>query len=820
MLAGSVLGTTWELPLVALCGVLALAGLGLTLPWPLSQLRRSALLCLLGIGLTTVHLAWQTYTLPAQHIARVLPTLPPRVTVEGTLTRAVDARDAHQYVYLDLQRLENAQGWQPVSGLIRLNVHTTTLDLLPGDVVRVSRLRLHQVHSAQNPGGFDFARFMRWRGIYAVGGVSNPERLQLLARPAGFHLDRSLEQWRQQLRHGVQRLLPAPYAGVFLAMVLGQRRDLTPEIQQSFRMSGTTHLLVVSGLNVSCIAVALLWTWRLLLRPLRSRLPRAWVPGWRPTPIAAVLSLPPVVLYCALVGWEIPATRAALMVGSAMLALVVQRARDPLQALVFAAALTLLVEPAATRDLAFQLSFVAVASIFLVARSARPLAPPDTHRRRWPQHVKAYLTVNSAAYLGTLPLLVGAFHTVPTFAILANLPLVPLAGLLTQMGVAALGLLLLWPPLAPYLFALLAPLLTWTVAIADTVARLPAAQLYLAAPSGPMSLAYYGLLGGVFLGGRWRWRWPCVGACILLLLAGAGWQYLSSRPQLLQVTFLDVGSGDAILVQTPEQRTVMIDGGGTYDGRFDIGTQVVAPFLWQQYVRRFDLMVLTHMHPDHARGLGSLARLFPTQHLLTNDSPMRADYLQALRTIAQQRGAQHHTAPHGPRVWQWERLRLTVLSPPEAGTPGQALWAPRHENDRSLVLRLDYGDVRFLLTGDIEQATERWLLSQGIDLQAHILKVPHHGSKTSTSLAFVQQVRPQVGVISTGAENPYGHPHPQVLEVLTRQGVAIWRTDLHGAITISSDGRSYQVRAFRPYRPALPGPTQDRAQHSTSQEPS
>jgi len=134
------------------------------------------------------------------------------------------------------------------------------------------------------------------------------------------------------------------------------------------------------------------------------------------------------------------------------------------------------------------------------------------------------------------------------------------------------------------------------------------------------------------------------------------------------------------------------------------------------------------------------------------------------------------------------------------------------------VLRLQYGAVRLLLTGDIEQATERWLLAQGADLRADILKVPHHGSKTSTSLAFVQQVQPRLGIISTGANNPFGHPHPQVLDVLAHQGVEVWRTDEHGAITITSDGIGYQVSAVRPYRPVLPGRSQETARQAFSQE--
>jgi predicted membrane metal-binding protein len=242
--------------------------------------QRCCRLGLVGLALTSLQLAWQPYALPAHHIARLLSSLPQHVTVEGTLDRAVDARGDRQYVYLRLHRLEGDRSEQPVTGLVRLSVHTTALPFLPGDVVRVTRLRLHRVRGSHNPDGFDFERFMRWQGIDVVGGVSNAERLSLRHRPAGFRLDRTLEQWRQRLRTGVRSILSAPYDAVFLAMVIGQRGDLTPEVSRTPSLCAT-HLLVVSGLNVSYRH------WRALglahaPTPARSWLP-AWCPGWRPT---------------------------------------------------------------------------------------------------------------------------------------------------------------------------------------------------------------------------------------------------------------------------------------------------------------------------------------------------------------------------------------------------------------------------------------------------------------------------------------------------------------------------------------------------------
>jgi competence protein ComEC len=489
------------------------------------------------------------------------------------------------------------------------------------------------------------------------------------------------------------------------------------------------------------------------------------------------------------------------MVSSYLLALAVDRAHDAKYAMALAAALILLLEPAAVADVSFQLSFVAVASLLLVSRRTVPPESPPSGVRRWRQRLQGYVLVNSAAYLGTLPIVASIFHSLPMFGILANVLLVPLAGVLTPAGVVALGVLVLWPSLAPLVFAALAPLLAWTVRLTAAIASLPGAQIYLAAPSVLMLVGYYGLLGSLLFWPRARWRLQCAGLCAGLVLTGIGWQYVEARAQQLRVTFLDVGTGDAIVVQVPGNHHLLIDGGGTYDGRFDVGARVVAPFLWERYVRRFELLALTHTHPNHARGLVSVLRLFPTRHLLTNGTPMTTDYLRDLLAAGTRWGTQHHTVLEGPRHWQWERLQLTVLAPPGPAEQPHSAWSPPTENDRSLVLRLQYGSVRLLLTGDIEHTTERWLLTHRADVRADILQVPPHGSRTSTLPAFVERVQPQVGIISVGAGNPYGHPHPQVLHVLAQQQVKIWRTDQHGAITVSSDGTRYQVRPFRPHRP-------------------
>ena len=800
LLGGSAANAALRLPAPLVVGMLAAVGLALVPRWPCVAAQQCCRMAFLGLVLTFLHLGWLGLPLPPEHVSHKLSERPERWHVEGVVDRAVVPRDDRQLVYLRLHRLQRLeQPWESVSGVIRINVHADSLPYLPGDVIRVDRLRLHRPRTAGNPGAFDFRGLMQRRGIHAVGGVTKPDRLHLLRRAGDFGLARTLERWRQNLRAAVSSHLPTPYDAVFLAIVLGHKGELPAHVQADFRAAGVAHLLVVSGLHVGFIAAATLFGWRQLLRTVRSRLPRAWLPGWRPTPLAAMLSLPLVLLYCSLVGWRVPTLRAALMIGSYLLALCIERRNDARYALVLAAVLIVLVDPWAFADVGFRLSFAAVAAILLATAEVLKShqTPPDVGQRVR-LHLLTYVIASVAAYLGTLPILMQAFHTVPTFGVLTNLLLLPLAGLLVPAGMLTLGLLVLWPTAAPIVFSVLAYPLSWLVSLADLIAGLPNAQFHLASPSALMIAAYYGTLMSLVFAGRWSKRLVCAGACALLVLLGTGWQILETRSDRLRVTFLDVGTGDAILVQAPGNHNLLIDGGGTYDGRFDVGARVVAPVLWDRHIRRFDLVALTHPHPNHARGLVSVLRLFPTEYLLTNGTPMRHGYLRDILTAGERWNTRRHTALNGRREWRWGDLRLTVLSPPSAAEQARTPWHPRSENDRSLVMLMQYGEVRILLTGDIQHATEHWLVTHRDDLRADVMQVPHHGSRTSTLPDFVRHVRPRDGIISLGAGNPYGHPHPSVLKTLAEQRVRVWRTDIHGAVTVSTDGSTYEILTHGP----------------------
>lgn len=749
---------------------------------------------MLGLVLSHLHVMWLSQALPIDHIDRFVNDRPVQVvTIEGHLYRPVERLGTHQRLYLRLHRLKVDNQWQIVKGQVRLKLHSDDASYLSGDVLRIRRVRLYPLRGFWNPGAFDLKAYMQRRNIYAVGGISQATRVRLLYRTPRFALQPLLAGWRRNLSTQLRQSLASPAYPTFMAMIFGQRGNLPPQQLEDFRTSGIAHLLVVSGLHVGFVATAFFLCWRTLFRGV-SLFIRA---NWRPTPLAIMVSLLGIVLYCSVVGWGISTSRAAIMIGSSLLALSIGRLRELPYAIAFAAIVLCMTTPFTIFSISFQLSFVTVGSIALALNSpfCEPTSADPAHP--WWQRLQTYLLISLAAYLGTLPILAGAFHTIPAYGLIANLIILPLASLVVPYSLVVIGVLTISPQLATYVSWPLNICLPIMSKLASIIATLPNAQIHLPAPSTAMVLSYYGLLSVFFVCRSWPRRLISGGLCLVMFFTSLGFQYVSTRAAQLRVTFLDVGSGDAILIQAPGRHNLLIDGGGTYDGRFDIGARVIAPVLWDQHINQLSFMAMTHPQSNHARGLVSIMQSFPTAHLMTNGTPLLAPYQRQLLEHAKKWATRHHTPLKGPREWQWGRLTLSLLAPPSPSEQAHTSWLPPTENDKSLVFRLEYGNVSILLTGDIQESTEQWLVKHR-NLQADILQIPHHGSGTSSSVDFLRHVAPQVAIISLGANNRYGHPHARVLHNLKSHNIRVFRTDKQGAITVTTDGNHYNITPFHP----------------------
>ncbi|MFQ5914226.1 MAG: DNA internalization-related competence protein ComEC/Rec2 [Nitrospinota bacterium] len=728
-----------------------------------------------GLCLPHVRLPWQT--------AR--PTLPSgRVGLYARVDAPIERGRRTDRIYLRMEGAESRGGTVPLAGRARLTLYWKGADIRYGDRLRAWGVRLHRPKGFANPGSFDHETYLSVRGIFAVGGVSRPSQIAVLEREAGFPLLSSLYAFRERLASTVRSRLPAPRASVLNALLYGERRGVPRDVQTAFYDSGTGHLMAISGLHVGFVAFFL---YRLLLligrwtpRAVKVRLPTFLTPDR----FAALGTVPLVLSYMIIAGARVSTVRATIMVVTYLLARCLQRDRDHFNSLGLAALMILLWDGRFLFDAGFQLSFVAVLVILASVRTSS-----------FKGRVGEFVRVTVLVTVAMIPILAFHFHRVTVYGVAANLMLIPLASLLVPAGLVAsvLGAFSSW--LAALLFPAAHFLTFLLVEGARWIADLPQAALRVRPPTPLMLLALYGGAACILLNRQKTWRRLVVGASCAVFGASIVWtavfQTGLTRKGELGIVFLDVGDADATFVQLPDGRTLLVDAAGKLSQSFDVGEAVVVPYLERRWIRRLDYALLTHPERDHAEGLFAVMRSLSVGQIwesgLLSKNPLRDRLLQA----AEKRNVPVRPLRRGMAI-AGQGYRIEVLHP----DPGRRAVRRRRDNDHAVILRLVHGKVRVLLASDLERRGERELVrsvSAG-DLRAEVLRVPHHGSRTSSSLRLIQNVRPRAAVISAG--RPWrGHPSPQVLSRYGRLGAAVFRTDRDGAVRLWSDGESYRLES-------------------------
>jgi competence protein ComEC len=669
--------------------------------------------------------------LPADHIARLSLPRVAAVTarIHGEPTRFAPERTV---LVLGVDGVDEA----PRSGRLQITVYGESAAFGEGQRVR-AELRLHRASSFKNPGGFDYRQHLERHGILVVGTV-RADRVTVLDDPG--------PTWpvkiRRAAREGIAQALPPASAALLAGLLLGERTALPPETDTAFRRAGVYHVLAVSGFNVALIAGA---TFALLSLV---RLPRR---------VAAAVAIVVVAGFAAVVGFQPSVLRAAIMATLVLGALLLEREASVLNSLALAAIVILALRPGDLHDPGFQLSFAASAGI-VMAPLPRGL-------------VAGAVGVSLAAELAVLPITLAHFNQLSLIGPLANVFAVPLAGVATIVGLT--GVVASWLMTAAGAVLLNA---TWPVLIAlrvlVAVAAAPSwALVHLPAPTWPAVTCY--VIALLLAVSWWRLRGTrpraatyavvVAGPMLVLAVAIAAWPLVRAPDGRLRVIVLDVGQGDAIVVETPDGQTLLVDAGGGGPWRLDAGERVVAPVLWNRGVLRLAATVTTHDDQDHAGGMRAIRRLFTVGEAWSADG---------LRATARVVGG----------------VRLTAL----AGGGG----SPGSRNDDALALRVDYGLVSFLLASDITAATESRLVTSGAPLAATVLKVAHHGSRGSSTPEFLRAVGPLVAIVSVGARNAYGHPSPETLARLATVDAAVYRTDRDGAVLLETDGRTLAVRGW------------------------
>ena len=660
---------------------------------------------------------------------------------------------------------------------------------------------LRQPQGRRNPGGFDYRAYLARQDIV---GIIDAKGLLQIGEQGGFLPGR----WIEALRIHTERVIdviftdteavePSLHAQLLKGILLGKRSDLPTETLDIFRNSGTFHVLAVSGLHVGLVAMFCYFGFS------RLRFPQK---------VVCLLTIAAVLIYACLIGFRPSVFRASLMAILFLFATLIDRDADLFNLLGFAALVLLLLNPLQVWDVGFQLSFVAVASIvYFVPKMEKPL------RRLWDNAddspsqgsisvltrfrnatvkwlILSYL-VTLAAQIGTTPLIAYHFFRAYPLGFIVGPFAVGLVSLIVAVGMASICVGFIWLPLAKLLALLnhaIISIFLWLIGIFGQTWGI----VKLTPPTFGLFVLYIAFFFGIT---HWRYvyrHWRVASLIGLSVVAIWVWDTaLHEKGRLLEVVTLDVGQGDAAFVRFPDNRTLLIDGGiqrTYYDDKkqrqvdYDVGKRVIEPYLDFRGIRRLDMVVLTHPDLDHGGGLGHILRNFEVGRVLgISDMPLNSQTHQQLHAIVRANDIPY-AFPYAGTIELTPTATLNLLHPIDAASTNLL---DQDKNDDSLVMKLTYREVDILFTGDIGKKAEARLIASGQDLRSEILKVPHHGSSTSSSVQFIEAVQPRYAIFSLGQSSQYQFPHSDVVARYQARGCVQLRTDKAAAITLRTDGK-------------------------------
>ena len=670
---------------------------------------------------------------------------------------------------------------QPTSGKLRLTVYGDAPAIRAGDRLAFQS-RLRSIRNFRNPGAFDYRRYLAYRQILATAWCKGVQ-LQRLAADGGA--EPLLEPIRSRWRDFIAAELADDAQAVMRALTIGDRQAISTPLREIFNRLGIGHLLAISGLHVGIIAIVLLGTLKWGFHRFDFFLRTGWGHA------AAVGATLPVIVAYGLVAGMAPSTqRAVIMVSLGLGAYLVRREGDTLNLVALAGLLILVWHPPMLFAVGFQMSFAAVLAIVLGLRHAWPrrLTAPATQRRHAGFRLLAFMAVTFYATMGTLPLLMYYFQQFSLIGLVSNLIAVPLIGFTAlPLGLLSLALLPLTVVGASACLQAGGFVLDAVIALGRWAAAFDQVALGTFQPTGIEIAGYYLLLGALIaLRSHARAKWV-LAAALVVLLADAGWWYhYRFGHRDLRLTVLDVGQGSAALLEFPGGHTMLVDGGGYADNRvFDMGRIVVAPFLRRHKILTVDYVVLSHPSSDHMNGLMYVVQHFRPGLLIWNHDRVASESARRFKQLVAVEALRNPPFEGLSREFHIGGATVRILNPPAdfAHRRDRERW--RRLNNNSIVLQVGFQGQTILLPGDIERPAERELRrSLSTALKSAVLLVPHHGSRSSSSDAFLKAVKPDYAIFSCGWRNRFGFPHTEVLARYRQIGSRICRTDRDGAVRV------------------------------------
>lgn len=740
-----------------------------------------------------------------------------RWVVTGTVDSDPTITGNRQVFLLAVRSIEAGERQIKIDGRLRVTLYDAFDKFAFGTPLQFTSA-LRPIRNFANPGAFNYRNYMAYQKVFGLA-YSQIDRVTVIEEAPPRTLRHAVEPLRVEIASAIENSGKGPQTGLVQALIVGKTAAVDPAAREAFTRAGVAHLLAISGLHIGIVAgVAFA-----LFSRLFSFIPLLLWNGWVKKS-AALITLGLAVAYGALAGMSPSTQRSVVMVAVFLISFVVQRNPRLMNTLALAALLILAIRPPSLFSISFQLSFSAV--FFIIYGMAAVQNRINALAGRLAKTVAGFLLVSAFATAGTTPLTMYYFNQTSLAGLLSNCFLIPLVGFIAvPLGLLGALLHMVSRSAETALFAASGAVVRLSLVIAETFAALPFAFFKTVTPTIFEIICGYILLWALITLAKTRLAAPdpawaeknilpgvpavaekprrawslaiaLLVAALVFFFADIGyWINYRFLHKDLRVTLLDVGQGNAAVVELPLGKVFVVDGGGfAGSSTFDLGENVVAPFLWRNKIAAVDTLIATHPDTDHIGGLAYIAENFGVKQLWTNGQSVETEEYQALVDAVKRQNIAMpaYKTLAGSRTVNG--VNFEIFYPPADFLDKRLTQSWRSTNNNSLVTKITLNEISFLFPGDILKKGEAELAELAGDrLASTVLISPHHGSKTSSTPALLDRVRPEMAVISAGWHNRYGYPHPDVLDRYEAARVRIYRTDLHGAVIMRTDGHLLSV---------------------------
>lgn len=647
-----------------------------------------------------------------------------------------------------------------------------------GDQLQITG-RIQEPAGERNPGDFNYRQFLAADGIHGIINISNPEAITIRSINHKKSIPYFIYRIKKKLYRSLGELYPGAAGTLVKGLLLGERGEISTDLRDAFAKCGVIHALAISGLHIGYIGIIFFVLFSLLRFNYQARI------------IAVLISI---LFYDLLIGFEPPIVRASLMLGIFLGGRLLQRPTDVLNVISTAAIIILLIHPQSLFQASFQLSFAAILSIVYFYRRLKIIFDKLSFlskltKNKFGEYLGTLFLVSLSAQLGTLPIVAFYYGRIPIAALLLNLLVIPVVGIVIALGFASLIFSLISMSVAQLYAYTNLVFLEFLIRVIERTGQLKFAALEINKIGLMTILIYYGLIWLLLNMDKKQYRkilaYSIVMGTIFFL-----WKPIFSDHRWMRVIFFDVGQGDAALVTFPDGKNILIDAGPQLED-FNAGDFFILPYLKRQGINRLSAVILSHSDNDHIGGMHSILRKITIDKIIDNGLYHESKICSTYQIIIDSLQINHSITRSACRLENFANYGIFILHP-----TGAFIEQFNDDiNNCSVVVKIVYGNRSFLFTGDIQKDAETVLVKYGDLLKADVLKVAHHGSRTSSTDEWLKLVQPEYAVISVGKNNKFNFPAPSVLNRLKQHGIKMVRTDENGAVIFRTDG--YRLERIR-----------------------